>query len=282
MTTIAPVPARSAASRAPRHVAIIMDANGRWAARRGLSRTAGHRAGTENIRQVIQALGDRGVRYLTLYAFSTENWKRSPRETDALIALLSRTIRREVRPLHEAGVRLRCIGRLDVLPPRLRRQIHDAAELTRQNEQMTVCIAFNYGGRAELVDAVRGIIAAGIPAEAVDEDVLAQHLYTADLPDPDLIIRTGGDMRISNFLIWQSAYAEYFFTTTCWPDFSERDINEALAAYGRRDRRYGGNSDSPPSARNANGEARSSQGRARHARPRNGNGEGASVARKRR
>ena len=232
----------------PGHVAIIMDANGRWAAQRGLSRTAGHRAGTENIRRVIEAFADRGVRTLTLFAFSTENWRRPRAEVRGLLRILAHTIRREVQPLHEAGVRLRYIGRIDVLPEALQRQIAGAVALTRNNTAMTVCVAFNYGGRAEMVDAVRRIVAEGVDAEAVDEALIARHLYTADLPDPDLIIRTGGDQRLSNFLLWQAAYAEYYFTATYWPDFGDRDIDDALAAFALRTRKFGGLADAPQAA----------------------------------
>ncbi|MEE9277385.1 MAG: polyprenyl diphosphate synthase [Dehalococcoidia bacterium] len=224
----------------PRHVAVIMDANGRWAQARGLPRADGHRAGTENIRDVIRAFGDRGVRYLTLFAFSTENWRRPRREVQALMRILSRAIRREVKPLHQAGVRLRYIGQLEALEPPLRRQIEAAIELTKNNTEMTVCVAFNYGGRAEVVDAVRRIVADGIAAAAIDEETISRYLYTQDLPDPDLIIRTGGDLRLSNFLIWQAAYAEYYFTPTYWPDFGEADVEAALASYAQRVRKFGG------------------------------------------
>jgi undecaprenyl diphosphate synthase len=224
----------------PVHVAVIMDANGRWAEARGLSRVDGHEAGTENIREIIRLFGKRGVDYLTLFAFSTENWRRPPREVHGLMRILSRVIDREVQPLHEAGVRLRYIGRLDVLDPALRRQIKRAVERTRHNDKMTVCIAFNYGGRSEVVDAVRRIVADGVAPSDVDEDLVARYLYTDGLPDPDLIIRTGGHQRLSNFMIWQAAYAEYYFTQTFWPDFSEADIDAALAAYGERVRKFGG------------------------------------------
>ncbi len=230
---------RPAATIVPQHVAVIMDGNGRWAGVRGLPRTAGHRAGTENIRAVIRAFGDRGVRYLTLFAFSTENWSRPRGEVSGLMRILARTIRREVKPLHEAGVRLHYIGRIEVLPKPLQRQIAEAVDLTRNNTAMMLCVAFNYGARAELVDAVRRIIADGIPAEAIDEETISRYLYTAGIPDPDLIIRTGGEWRLSNFLLWQCAYAEYHATPTYWPDFSERDVDEALAVYQQRLRKFG-------------------------------------------
>ena len=224
----------------PRHVAVIMDANGRWAAARGLSRADGHSAGTENIRLVVQAFADRGVQVLTLFAFSTENWRRPIQEVRGLMHILSRTIRREVEPLHEAGVRLRYIGRLERLEPPLRREIKKAVELTRDNTKMTVCVAFNYGGRAEVVDAVRRIVDDGIAADQITEQTIGRYLYTEGLPDPDLIIRTGGELRVSNFLIWQAAYAEYYFTPTYWPDFAEADVDAALTSYAQRLRKFGG------------------------------------------
>lgn len=224
----------------PDHVAVIMDGNGRWAAQRGLRPTDGHRAGTENIRAAIEAFAERGVRCLTLFAFSTENWKRPRPEVRGLMRILSSTIDREVKPLHEAGVKLRYIGRLDALDDRLRRKIDEAIQLTSRNERMTVCVAFNYGSRAELVDAVRRIVADGVSPDDISERMLSDYLYTRELPDPDLIIRTGGDQRVSNFLLWQAAYAEYLFSDTYWPDFCERDVEEALAAYAQRTRNFGG------------------------------------------
>ena len=224
----------------PRHVAVVMDGNGRWAADRGLRPTDGHRAGTENIRAVIEAFGQRGVRCLTLFAFSTENWSRPRPEVRGLMRILSSTIDREIEPLHRAGVRLRYIGRLDALSDPLRRKIDAAVAKTAANDRMTVCVAFNYGGRAEIVDAVRRIIADGVPEDRIDEPALARYLYTRGLPDPDLVIRTGGRQRVSNFLLWQAAYAEYVFTPTRWPDFGEDDIDAALRAYARRCRNFGG------------------------------------------
>ena len=233
----------SPSAAVPHHVAVIMDGNGRWAAHRGLRPTDGHRAGTENIRRVIEAFGHRGVRVLTLFAFSTENWSRPRPEVRGLMNILSRTIDRELRPLDEAGVRLRYIGRLDALSDRLRRKIDEAVEQTRGNDKMTVCVAFNYGGRAEIVDAVRGLVRDGVPPSEIDEAALSRRLYTGDLPDPDLIIRTGGRQRVSNFLLWQSAYSEFLFTPAWWPDFGDRDIDDALEAYARRRRNFGGRSD---------------------------------------
>jgi undecaprenyl diphosphate synthase len=217
-----------------------MDGNGRWAKERGLSRQAGHRAGTENIRRIIRYMGERGVPYLTLYAFSTENWTRPRPEVRALMALVGRVIKREIRELHERGVRLVHIGRLENLAPSLRKQVVDAIELTKNNTEMTVAVAFDYGGRAEIVDAVRRIIEEGLSLEQVDEDAISSHLYTAGIPDPDLVIRTAGEMRLSNFLIWQAAYAEYYSTPTYWPDFGPENIEEALQTYAQRERRFGG------------------------------------------
>jgi undecaprenyl diphosphate synthase len=223
----------------PTHVAIIMDGNGRWAKERGLPRRAGHKAGTENIRRIIEFLGDRGVPYLTLYAFSTENWRRPRAEVNTLMRLLGNVIKREIRELHERGARLLHLGSLDRLPPRLRQQVLDAVELTKDNRRITVAVAFDYGGRAEIVDAVRRIVAEGLPPEEISEEGLGSYLYTAGLPDPDLIIRTAGEMRLSNFLIWQAAYAEYYSTPIYWPDFGPEEMERALQAYSRRERRFG-------------------------------------------
>ena len=234
-----PPAAQKKPARVPAHVAIIMDGNGRWAAQRGLSRQAGHRAGTENIRRIIEEFGERGVKYLTLFAFSTENWGRPKKEVDTLLRLVGRVINREINALHKNGVRLRHIGRLDPLSPRLQKKVQEAVELTKDNQRMTVSVAFNYGGRAEIVDAVRRIVADGLPAERIDEEVFHSYLYTAGLPDPDLVIRTAGELRLSNFLIWQSAYSEYYFTPIYWPDFDAAEIDRALEAYGHRQRRFG-------------------------------------------
>jgi undecaprenyl diphosphate synthase len=230
---------RVAAVRVPRHVAIIMDGNGRWAEQRGLSRKAGHDAGAENIRRVIRRFGELGVTTLTLYAFSTENWGRPKQEVGWLMRIIGRAIKRETVLLHENGVRLRHLGRLEVLSKPLQRQVREAEALTINNTRMTVCIAFNYGGRAEIVDAVRRIVAEGIPAGEVDEATISARLYASDLPEPDLIIRTAGEMRLSNFLMWQSAYAEYYVTPAYWPDFDEAEIDRAIEAYGQRQRRFG-------------------------------------------
>lgn len=225
--------------RTPTHVAIIMDGNGRWAEMRGLRREAGHRAGTENIRRVIERLCERGVRYLTLFAFSTENWRRPKTEVRALMRLPGLYLKREVKQLHKAGIRLRHLGHLEVLDPRLQQQIREAMELTRDNDRMTLSVAFNYGGRREIVDAVQRMLAAGIPPEDIDEESFGAYLDTTGLPDPDLIVRTGGEMRLSNFLLWQAAYAEYYCTATYWPDFDQAEVDAALSAYASRSRKFG-------------------------------------------
>ena len=223
----------------PNHVAIIMDGNGRWAEQRGLPRIAGHRAGTENIRQVIRCLAEHGVHYITLFAFSTENWNRPASEVKGLFRILGRAIDKETNIFHEHGVRLLLLGRVDRLSDRLQRKVKHAIELTKNNTQMTLSVAFDYGGRAELLDAVKRIIQDCIPPQEIDEPLLNSYLYTAGLPDPDLIIRTGGEMRLSNFLLWQSAYSEYYATPTFWPDFGSEEIERALVAYAQRERRFG-------------------------------------------
>ena len=226
-------------SVAPTHVAIIMDGNGRWAAERGLSRTDGHRAGTENIRRILQAFAAHGVRYLTLFAFSTENWERPSEEVNALIEILQEMIRSETRQLHADGVRLMHIGRLDRLPDEVQQGIADAIELTKDNTGITVALAYDYGGRSEMTNAIKSILADGIQASEIDEQLIGKYLYTSGMPDPDLIIRTAGEMRISNFLLWQAAYAEYYSTGVFWPDFDETEVDNAIAAYGQRRRKYG-------------------------------------------
>lgn len=223
----------------PRHVAIIMDGNGRWAKSRGLPRTEGHRQGTENLRRILEASTEFGIEILTIYAFSTENWSRPRAEVQMLLRILETVIDRELNELHANGVQLRHIGKLDGISPVLQRKIHQAMELTRDNHRLIVNIAFNYGGRDEIVQAVQRIIQEGIPAEQVTEEILTQHMYTSDLPDPDLIIRTSGELRVSNFLIWQGAYAEYYATKTYWPDFDKTELYRALLEYGRRKRRFG-------------------------------------------
>jgi len=228
-----------ALERVPRHVGIIMDGNGRWARARGLPRPAGHRAGTENLRSVLRAAVEFGIQILTIYAFSTENWGRPEGEVKALLSILERVIDRELSELHQEGVQLRHIGCLERLPQKLQQKVRDAIELTRNNQRLVLNVAFDYGGRAELVEAIRRIITDGVPAEQVDESLVSRYLYTAGLPDLDLIIRTSGEMRISNFLIWQGAYAELYVTPTLWPDFGKDELYKALESYNQRERRFG-------------------------------------------
>ena len=223
----------------PRHIAFVMDGNRRWAKQRHLPAIAGHRAGVETIRRTVKAARERGVEYVTLYSFSTENWKRGDEEVGALMALLEETIRRETRTLVEDGVRLRVIGRLHELSDRSQQAIAQAVAATDAGTNGTMTIAFNYGGRAEIVDAVRTIVRDGLPPEQVDEAAIAARLYAADHPDPDLLIRTGGELRVSNFLLWEVAYAEMWATEVLWPDFSVDDLDRALASYAARERRFG-------------------------------------------
>jgi undecaprenyl diphosphate synthase len=225
--------------KVPYHIGIIMDGNGRWAQRRRLPRVAGHRAGTENIRRVLTGCVDFGVKMLTIYAFSTENWKRPEEEVKGLMSIFARVIDRELDQLHQQGVRLRHVGRLEGISDDLRAKVYRAIDLTKNNDRIILNVAFNYGGRAEIVDAVRRIIRDGIPADEVTEDLIGHYLYTADCPDPELIIRTSGEFRTSNFLLWQAAYSEYYVTTTYWPDFDQEELYKALLAYGQRDRRFG-------------------------------------------
>ena len=223
----------------PTHVAIIMDGNGRWAEQRQLPRLAGHRAGTENIRRVIEEFSSFGVKHLTLYAFSTENWERPDEEVRGLMNILEEVIHRETKALHEQGVRLLHLGTLDRLSPGLQDAMRNAIELTKDNRRITLNVAFNYGGRAEILDAARKIVREGIPPEEIDEAVFSSYLNTAGMPDPDLIIRTAGELRLSNFLLWQSAYSEYYCTPAFWPDFDQEELRTALVAYSQRRRRFG-------------------------------------------
>lgn len=223
----------------PHHIAFIMDGNGRWATRRHLPRSMGHRAGVEALRRVVRLCDAYHVPMLTVYAFSTENWGRPADEVSALMGLLWETIRTDVDRLNREGVRLRHVGRLEGLDQDIQEAIHWMEDLTRANDKLELNVCFNYGGRAEIVDAVRQIVAAKIPPENVTEETISSYLYTRELPDPDLIIRTGGEMRLSNYLIWQAAYAEYYSTATLWPDFSEADFAAALEAYASRKRRFG-------------------------------------------
>jgi undecaprenyl diphosphate synthase len=229
----------SALRRVPAHVGIIMDGNGRWAQRRGLPRLAGHRAGVENIRRILRACVELGVKMLTIYAFSTENWKRPEDEVKGLLGIFAGVIARELSDLHREGVQLRHIGRLEGISEGLRSEVLRAIDMTRNNDRLILNIAFNYGGRAEVVDAVKAIMRAGYRAEDVTEDLISRHLYTAGAPDPDLIIRTSGELRTSNFMIWQAAYAEYYPTPVLWPDFDKEELHKALVAFSQRDRRFG-------------------------------------------
>lgn len=223
----------------PRHVAIIMDGNGRWAQSRGLPRSEGHRQGTENLRRIIRATVEFGIEVLTIYAFSTENWGRPRREVRLLMRILEMVIDRELRELKEEGVQIRHIGELSGIDPMLQRKVRHACEFTKNNDRLILNVAFNYGGRDEIVHAVKRIVENNIPPEDISEELISSYLYTSGLRDPDLIIRTSGEMRISNFLIWQSSYSEYYSTDTYWPDFGKEAYLEALIDYSRRGRRFG-------------------------------------------
>ena len=224
----------------PRHVAIITDGNGRWALSRGLPRMAGHKAGTENLRRIIRATVEFGIKYLTIYAFSTENWGRPPEEVQGLLGILEDVIDRELAELHKEGVQLRHIGRLEQLSPKLQEKVIRAIELTKNNDRLILNIAFNYGGRDEIVHAIQHMMKDGIQPDQVTDKMVSQYMYTAGVPDPDLVIRTSGELRVSNFLIWQAAYSEWYFTPTYWPDFDKEEYRRALEAFAQRDRRYGG------------------------------------------
>lgn len=226
--------------RLPAHIAIIMDGNGRWAAQRHLPRVEGHRAGIDSVREVVETSARLGIGVLTLYAFSVENWKRPPSEVSTLMSLLKRYLRLELNTLLKNNIRFEVVGRRDELAPDIQNELRRGEEKTAGNKGMLFNIALNYSGRAEIVDAVRRAIAAGIPPDDLDERRFAEFLYTAGQPDPDLLIRTSGEMRVSNFLLWQIAYAEIWVTDTLWPDFRRRHLLEAIVAYQKRDRRYGG------------------------------------------
>lgn len=221
------------------HVAIIMDGNGRWAQGRGLPRLAGHHAGTGNIKRIVREAIALDIPYLTLYAFSTENWNRPTWEVRGLMRIMAEYLDRELRELHAEGVRLRLLGDLENVDPFLAKKIEGAIEMTRNNTAITLAVAFNYGGRADIVRAVREIVAEGVdPAEITDE-MITRHLYTAGMPDPDLIVRTSGEQRFSNFLIWQAAYSEYLMTPLLWPDFGPDQFREAISTFASRERRFG-------------------------------------------
>jgi undecaprenyl diphosphate synthase len=238
-------------ARVPAHIAVIMDGNGRWARQRGLPRAAGHRAGVASVRSTVETCAQVGVQVLTLYAFSAENWKRPRTEVDMLWQLLRHYLRQEIGTMHRNGVRLDAIGRLDALPAEVRAELRDVIAETSTNRGLLLNLAINYGGRSELVDAVRKLVAdAGAGKIEIDENAIASRLYTAGLPDPDLLIRTSGEMRVSNFLLWQIAYAELYVTETLWPDFNRAEFLRAILEYQRRDRRFGGLGQSAPAAHN--------------------------------
>jgi undecaprenyl diphosphate synthase len=243
MSSEAPSPSGGSNHAPPRHIAIIMDGNGRWAQGRGLPRIAGHRRGAEAVRRTVKAAAELGIPYLTLFGFSSENWKRPHTEVDDLMALLRHFLRGEIAELHRNGVRLRVIGEVARLAPDIVTLIENAEALTRGNPGVNLTVALSYGGRAEIIAAARAIAAkaaAGcLDPEKVDEAAISQHLFTAGLPDPDLLIRTSGEQRISNFLLWQCAYAELVFTKTLWPDFGRADLEQAISDYCCRERRYG-------------------------------------------
>jgi undecaprenyl diphosphate synthase len=224
----------------PRHIAIILDGNGRWAEKRGLPRLEGHRAGVKNVRHILRCLNKYGIEYVTLYAFSTENWNRPADEVNGIFDILMKVVGRETRELHKNGVKIRHIGRFRGLPEGVQRSIKKAVELTKNNRGMKLNLALNYGGRAEILDAITRITEDKISPQDIDEKLFSKYLYTAGLPDVDLVIRTSGEMRTSNFLIWQSAYSEYYFTPVLWPDFDEEELEKALLAYSQRQRRFGG------------------------------------------
>ncbi len=223
----------------PKHVAIIMDGNGRWAKQRGLPRSAGHRQGTENLRRIIRASVEFGIEILTIYAFSTENWNRPRREVNLLMQILEMVIDRELAELNQEGVQIRHIGELDGIASRLQKKVTQACETTKNNSKLILNVAFNYGGRDEIVHAVQHIMEKGISAENITEDLISEHLYTGGLPDPDLIIRTSGEFRLSNFLIWQSAYSEHYYTDVYWPEFNRECLLDAIEDFASRKRRFG-------------------------------------------
>ncbi|MFC2072780.1 polyprenyl diphosphate synthase [Chloroflexota bacterium] len=227
-------------TRLPNHIAFVPDGNGRWAEQRGLSRLEGHQAGTENMHRMIRYLNEYPIKYVTLYGFSTENWSRPEDEVRGFFQLIERFIDQHAPEIHEKGIKLRHLGRFGELPQGLQQALNKAVELTKNNTGMTLNVAFNYGGRSEILDAVRHILAEGVAPKDIDEELFSRYLYTDGLPDVDLLIRTGDELRLSNFLIWQTAYSEYHFTKVPWPDFSKKDIDKALLSYSQRQRRFGG------------------------------------------
>jgi len=223
----------------PRHVAFIMDGNGRWALGRGLPRLAGHRAGVENLRRTISTCVEFGIPYMTIYAFSTENWGRPPEEVKGLLFILDEVLDKELAELHKQGVQLRHIGRLEGIAPSTQQKVRAGIEMTRENRQLILNVAFNYGGRAEIIHAIQQMLADGVNAAEVNEELVSRYLYTAGQPDPDLIIRTAGELRISNFLLWQAAYSEYYAADVYWPDFDKHEFRRVLEHYASRERRFG-------------------------------------------
>lgn len=226
-------------ARIPQHIAIIMDGNGRWAEARGLPRLQGHKAGTENLREIIRGCVEQGVKYLTVYAFSTENWGRPKEEIDGLMTILELYLDQEIDELCREGVRICHLGRLEAMPEKVRKKVEKSMEITCGNTRLVLNVAWNYGGRDEIVYAIQNILKDQVTPAEVTEEFVSNYLFTRNCPDPDLIIRTSGEMRISNFLIWQSAYAEWYVTPTLWPDFNKAELAEAIAIYGQRDRRFG-------------------------------------------
>ena len=235
-----PQPPPGDGANVPVHVAFIMDGNGRWAQKQGLPRIAGHEVGVQCIQSVLETLGPKGVKFVTIYAFSTENWGRPQEEVDGIMDIFSEAVANQTQALHEKNVRIVHVGKTENLSPDLRESVAEAQRLTSKNTGITLNVAFDYGGRAEILEAVRRIIRDGISPDAIDEEVFSRYLFTAHSPDPDLIIRTGGEQRISNFLLWQSAYSEYYHTPTLWPDLKAAELEQVLESFSNRRRRYGG------------------------------------------
>jgi len=226
-------------NQVPTHVAIIMDGNGRWARARGLPRLAGHRASTENFREIIEACVEFGIKYLTIYAFSTENWGRPTDEVEGLMNIFDDVFDRELDELHRQGAQLRHIGRLEGVRKSMAEKIRRGVELTKDNDRLVLNVAFNYGGRDEILYAIQKIVEDGVPSDEINEDLISKYLFTFGTPDPDLVVRTSGEMRTSNFLLWQAAYAEWYFPEVYWPDFGRDQLLEAVREFSRRERRFG-------------------------------------------
>ena len=237
---MAPAPPTKKFTQLPTHIAIVPDGNGRWAERRGLPRLEGHSVGAENMHRMVEYLNEYPIKYVTLYGFSTENWSRPEEEVKGLFRILADFIERTVSEIHQKGIKLCHLGRLEELPEDLQQAISKAVELTKNNSRMTLSVAFNYGGRTEILDAIRRLVADGVTPQDIDEELFSRYLYTGSLPNVDLLIRTGDETRLSNFLIWQTTYSEYHFTKVLWPDFGKKDIDRALLSYSRRKRRFGG------------------------------------------